>query len=196
MFSGRPAACRSGRSVSRACSRAACRNPAGYALGARMADVAAHARARRSQAPRERFPLTTRASPLRRSAVIGCAWLHCRAAFLPGAENLLHFEDLIRCRCRSSVAQRSTLERDERESRENSACRSRWMIWVESFAGWSPIFSQTGARLRGSRCACVPTHHSVLPTPTRASVCERRSSARPNRRTSTRVFSPKVIGSA
>ena len=51
---------------------------------------------------------------------------------------------------------------------ENSACRSRWMIWVESFAGCSPSFSQTWRSIRGSRCAWVPTAPLSLPTPTRS----------------------------
>ncbi len=46
---------------------------------------------------------------------------------------------------------------------QNSAWRSRWMIWVEIFAAFSPSFSQTARSIAGSRCACVPDRSAQLP---------------------------------
>ena len=47
------------------------------------------------------------------------------------------------CKCRTSVANFSIEAAMIARVLKYSACRSRWMIWVETEAGWSPSFLQT-----------------------------------------------------
>ena len=143
------------------------------------------------------FPRTTRARPLKRSPVIGLRL--CGMAelpFWPSPKNSSTSRTSVRWRWRNSVAQRSIDDAISASVVKNSACRSRWTIWVEIVAGRRPSFWQTSRSIRGSKCACVPTAPLSLPTRIRSRVCARRSSARPNSSNISASFNPKVIGSA
>ena len=70
------------------------------------------------------------------------------------------------------------------------------MTCVLRTAGFNPSRVQTCVSTRGARWAWVPTAPLSLPTATRARVCRKRSSARPNSSYIKASFSPNVIGSA
>ena len=121
---------------------------------------------------------------------------HGGAAFLAGAEKLLHLEHFGSLQMPELGRPAIDARRDERERR----AKFRVPIALDDLGGklrrLEPELLADVRSIRGSRCACVPTAPLSLPTRTRSSVCARRSSARPNSSNISASFSPKVIGSA
>ena len=70
-----------------------------------------------------------------------------------GALQMAHFE-------RDLLAQR----RGQRQSGHEVACRSRWITWEATGAGFSPSLSQMRSSTSGPMCAKVPTAPEILPT--------------------------------
>ncbi len=101
---------------------------------------------------------TIRARPVRFSLSTGLRL--CGMAdepFWPGEKYSSTSSTSVRCRCRISVAIRSTDEAMTPSVAKNIACRSRGITWVEIGSGLSPIISATCASTRGSMLANVPT---------------------------------------
>ena len=77
-----------------------------------------------------------------------------------------------------------------------SAWRSRWTIWEDAGAGFSPNFAQTYSSIAGSMKENVPTapeSFPVLIVSLARAILSRFRSISPYQRA---IFSPKVIGSA
>ena len=143
------------------------------------------------------LPRNTRASPVRRSPVMGLRL--CGMAlepFWPFAKYSSASSTSVRCRCRNSVAQRSMLAPTMATVVMNSAWMSRCTTCVAIGAGLSPSLRQTYASIFGDRCALVPTAPDSLPMATRGLRVSSRSSARPNSSYIRAILRPKVVGSA
>ena len=97
------------------------------------------------------FPRITRASPEIRSHTTG--FRLCGMAlepFCPSANGSWTSRTSVRARCRISVAIWSSVEAMIASDAMNSACRSRWITWVEASAGRRPSLAQTSSSTRGS----------------------------------------------
>ena len=79
---------------------------------------------------------------------------------------------------------------------ENSACRSRWTIWLEIGAASSPRRRQASSSTSGSTWAKVPTAPESLPTRTVSRARRRRSRLRPASAYQRAALRPKTMGSA
>ncbi len=79
---------------------------------------------------------------------------------------------------------------------ENSACRSRWTIWLEIGAASRPSRRQASSSTSGSTWAKVPTAPDSLPTRTDSRARWRRSRLRPASAYQSAALSPKTMGSA
>jgi len=99
-----------------------------------------------------------RERPVRFSDSTGLRW--CGIAedpFWPSEKNSSASSTSVRCKCRISVARRSTDDAITPRVAKYIAWRSRGITWVEIGSGVSPIALATCASTRGSICAKVPT---------------------------------------
>ena len=89
-----------------------------------------------------------------RSQMMGLRlWGIAEDPFCPSAKYSSASNTSVRWRCRISVANFSSEPPMSASTVMNSACRSRWMIWVDTGAGLSPSFSQTYSSTFGLRCS-------------------------------------------
>jgi hypothetical protein len=77
--------------------------------------------------------------------------------FWPGWKYSSASRTSVRCRCRISVARRSTEAATTARVAKNMAWRSRGTTWVEIGSVSKPIWLATWASTRGSMLAKVPT---------------------------------------
>ena len=91
-----------------------------------------------------------RAWPHMRSLMMGLRlWGMAEEPFWPGLNASSASSTSVRCRCRTSTAIFSMVEAMIASVAMNSACRSRWMTWVEAGAGVSPSLWQTSSSMSG-----------------------------------------------
>ena len=102
----------------------------------------------------------------------------------------------MRWRCRISVANLSREEPTIASVANTSACRSRWITWVDAGAGVSPSFPQTCSSTKGSMLAKVPTAPEILPTEMTSRARFRRTMSRRTSSAHSAIFHPNVTGSA
>ena len=100
--------------------------------------------------------------------------------FWPSEKNSSASSTSVRCKCRNSVASRSTDEATTPRVAKYMACRSRGMIWVETGSTARPIARATCASTWGSICANVPTAPEMAQVATSVRAQMSRSLARKN----------------
>ena len=101
---------------------------------------------------------TRRARPVRFSLKTGLRlWGIAEEPFWPAAKGSSASRTSLRCKCRISVARRSTELAITARVAKNMAWRSRGMTWLEIGSTSSPRASATWASTRGSTSAKVPT---------------------------------------
>ncbi len=102
----------------------------------------------------------------------------------------------VRARWRISSANVSSDDATTASAHRSSACRSRWMIWVDVGAGSSPSRSHAIRSSSGSVAAYVPTAPESLPTRIPSSARATRSRLRASSNAQPTSLRPNVVGSA
>src|SRR5512135_2446591 len=116
--------------------------------------------------------------------------------FWPAEKNSSTSRTSVRCRWRISVENLSRDEATMARVAKTSACRSRWITWVEAGAGVSRSFRQTYSSTKGSMLAKVPTAPEIFPTEITSRARTRRAMSRRTSSAHSAIFHPNVTGSA
>ena len=143
------------------------------------------------------FARIVRASPQTRSHFSG--FFLCGIAdepACPSANGSCASPTSVRCRCRISVAKRSSEAAIPASTAMKCACRSRCTTCVEIASMPSPSSLHTRSSTHGGTVACVPTAPEILPTAISAFASASRRWCRRISSTQLASFSPNVVGSA
>jgi hypothetical protein len=116
--------------------------------------------------------------------------------FCPSANGSWTSRTSVRAKWRISVAILSRVDAAIAIAVMSSACRSRWITWVEASTLRRPRRAHTSSSTLGSTEAYVPTAPLIAPTETTSRARRSRSRSRSSSNAHTASLCPKLVGSA